>query len=456
MSIKSKELKPTKENIIKTIIKDSIDRNESLIKFISLIDAIDESCSIAIDGAWGDGKTFFVLQSKLLIDCLNPNTSLDISEEDKNMMLSFIKSSGLSPDDFEPQFCVYYDAWSNDNDIDPLLSLIYEIGRISAVGFESINSKSLAEKIVAIADFLSGRSFNDLYDVFKSEDPLLDIKQQKAIDVLVAEYIDSLLVERGNRLIVIIDELDRCTPSFAVKLLEQVKHFFDNDRVTFVFSINSNELQHTIKKHYGENFNSARYLDRFFDLRISLPPANMEKYYLSIGAGNQMNSFDYVRGLVAVRYSMSLREAEKYYKITSIALEKAIESCRGWTFDDNLGKAFAYNVIAPLMIGMKMIDSKSYDAFVNGNDSSPLIELLKGDKRAERICLNLITESESYIEIDGKSKVALDERLEQAYHALFGSAKRDEDVAIGRCVFERDIKTDILKKISMVSNFATY
>ena len=456
MSVKSQELKPTIDNLVKTINKDSIDRNESLIKFVSLINTIDESCSIAIDGAWGDGKTFFVLQSKLLIDCLNSNISFDISTEEKNELLSFVKNKGLSPDDFEPQFCVYYDAWSNDNDIDPLLSLVYEIGKRSAVGFENINNKSLAEKIVAIADFITDKSFNDLYDVFKSEDPLQNLKQQKTIDALVSEYIDSLLVERGNRLVVIVDELDRCSPSFAVQLLERIKHFFNNDRVTFVFSINSNELQHTIKKYYGENFNSARYLDRFFDLRINLPPANMEKYYLSIGAGNRMNSFDYARGLVASKYAMSLREAEKYYKITSIALAKAVERCNGWTFDDNLGKSFAYNIIAPLMIGMKMVDSKSYDDFVKGNNSSPLIELLKDDKRANRICYNLINENESFIETEGKKLVVLSERLEYVYQTIFGTAKRDEDVAIGRCLFDKDIKTDILKKISMISIFATY
>ena len=57
-----------------------------------------------------------------------------------------------------------------------------------------------------------------------------------------------------------IDELDRCKPSFAVHLLEQLKHYISDERITFVFSVNLEQLQHTIKHYYGINFDSGRYL----------------------------------------------------------------------------------------------------------------------------------------------------------------------------------------------------
>ena len=70
--------------------------------------------------------------------------------------------------------------------------------------------------------------------------------------------------ERGNKLVIFIDELDRCNPAYAVKLLEQIKHYMEDDRIIFVFSVNINQLQHTIKHYYGNNFNATKYLDRFF------------------------------------------------------------------------------------------------------------------------------------------------------------------------------------------------
>lgn len=63
---------------------------------------------------------------------------------------------------------------------------------------------------------------------------------------------------------IFVDELDRCKPSFAVQLLERIKHYFGHEKITFVFSVNVSELQYTIKKFYGADFNGTRYLDNFF------------------------------------------------------------------------------------------------------------------------------------------------------------------------------------------------
>lgn len=106
------------------------------------------------------------------------------------------------------------------------------------------------------------------------------LQEQKDIHAQIEELLASLLAERGNRLVIFIDELDRCKPTFAIQLLERIKHYFSNDQITFVFSVNTTELQHTIKQYYGTDFNATRYLDRFFDFRIDLPPANMNNEVL--------------------------------------------------------------------------------------------------------------------------------------------------------------------------------
>jgi tRNA A37 threonylcarbamoyladenosine biosynthesis protein TsaE len=58
--MKSYELQPTYENIMATLAENLIDRNKDIFRFITLLDTIDDSCSIALDGKWGSGKTFFV------------------------------------------------------------------------------------------------------------------------------------------------------------------------------------------------------------------------------------------------------------------------------------------------------------------------------------------------------------------------------------------------------------
>lgn len=72
-------------------------------------------------------------------------------------------------------------------------------------------------------------------------------------------------VKGQKPLFIFVDELDRCRPTYAISVLERIKHLFDVPNVIFVFATNTDELVHTIKAVYGSGFNASRYLLRFFD-----------------------------------------------------------------------------------------------------------------------------------------------------------------------------------------------
>ena len=72
-------------------------------------------------------------------------------------------------------------------------------------------------------------------------------------------------------LVVMIDELDRCRPSYAVELLEVAKHLFSVDHIVFVLAVNRSELAHAIRALYGGGFDAKGYLRRFFDVDFVLP-----------------------------------------------------------------------------------------------------------------------------------------------------------------------------------------
>lgn len=69
---------------------------------------------------------------------------------------------------------------------------------------------------------------------------------------------------------ILIDELDRCRPSYAVEMLETIKHIFDIPKVVFVLATDTEQLQHAIKVIYGEGFDAQTYLGRFFKRRFYL------------------------------------------------------------------------------------------------------------------------------------------------------------------------------------------
>lgn len=261
--MKKYDLEPSRENLLRTYEKDSIGRNADLIHFIAILDAIEDGCSIALDGNWGSGKTFFVKQAKMVMDAYNEYIK-SYTEDDRNIIKSVqTDKSVIDLSEMQPQVCVYYDAWENDNDDDPIISLVYTILNGADEDF-SFRERSFLEIAAGLMQTFTGRDWKQIIDGLKGKDPLEKLKQYKHIEALVAEFLQSLLPEHGNRLVVFIDELDRCKPSYAVRLLERIKHYFSNNQITFVFSVNTNELQHTIRKYYGNDFNASRYLDRFF------------------------------------------------------------------------------------------------------------------------------------------------------------------------------------------------
>lgn len=85
-------------------------------------------------------------------------------------------------------------------------------------------------------------------------------------------------VKGKDPLFILVDELDRCRPTYAVSVLERVKHLFDVPNVIFVFATNSDELTHTIRAVYGIGFDADRYLLRFFDRTYQFDPPSVRQF----------------------------------------------------------------------------------------------------------------------------------------------------------------------------------
>ena len=252
-----------------------------------------------------------------------------------------------------------------------------------------------------VADILTGKSLSaikDAYTAHKDSNPLTMLQEQKDIHAQIEELLASLLAERGNRLVIFIDELDRCKPTFAIQLLERIKHYFSNDQITFVFSVNTTELQHTIKQYYGTDFNATRYLDRFFDFRIDLPPANMNKFYQHLGLNNGSWVYEAICKAVIEENQLTLREAAKFYRQAKTAAYAPTHDNKKYAFHFGDEKAlhFCLMCIVPVMIGLKISNQSAYTAFINGNDATPLQNIFKGRNIAIAICQQLLFPNETY------------------------------------------------------------
>ena len=419
--MKSYELQPTPENLLDTLADNIIDRNKFINKFISLLNCIEDCCSISLDGKWGSGKTFFVKQVKMVLDALND--SINIDDERREKIKNIYSSFSRQDDDIElkPMVSIYYDAWINDNDDDPILSIIYEIVKNTTNYNDFHKDQNIFTLVSKIFEFFTGKKIEILTNALHKENPLEAIKNEKDIHNLIEEFLKSLLTEHGERLVIFIDELDRCKPIYAVRLLERIKHYFNDNRITFVFSTNLMELQHTIKQYYGNNFNGSKYLDRFFDLYVSLPTINPNLFYKSKKFGNYNNEsyiYDIVCNSVIKTYHFEMREIEKYIRLIKIAAYKTSHNLRNISYYDDRAMFFCTLFLLPIMLGLKIYNYSLYNEFISGNNVNPLLDVISSCGTS--IVLKYIYTRDEYSNaVDNPDNEDIIKRLKLIYANIF-------------------------------------
>ena len=191
---------------------------------------------------------------------------------------------------------VYIDAWQQDFSDDPLLTVISSIieqlkEEAGSPQLSPYLSTKLASLLKATAPIVtkalfkkvSGINIDEVQEVITADDAgkLVESlfqdtrKKTEAVQLLkheIQQWVGAIIGKKKKQApaFILIDELDRCRPSYAVEMLETIKHIFDIQGVVFVLATDTEQLQHAIKVIYGEGFDAQNYLGRFFQRRFTL------------------------------------------------------------------------------------------------------------------------------------------------------------------------------------------
>ena len=358
------ELDLTDDNIEETILKDYLDNNKKLYSLSHLVGNIDKNMTVCIDGDWGCGKTFFINQFKYIIDHDEKHVEFKITE-DISKILKDIKENNV---------IVYYDAWKNDNHIDTFQSIIYNILN------EFPKYKNVITDFNNVKDLLIDFGKN-IINKFSYE--IIDFKNISTYDDLAKEIITmeekrekfKELLEKilGNkRMILIIDELDRCNPMFASRVLETVKHFYDIPNITIIIVANNKELTHTIKKQYGNEFDAYDYLNKFYNFIITLDNSRNIEYAQKVLKFRNTTYLPHdVSYTMFKKYVFSYRECNMFRTMYNMAID--------YIENNNLsGKhLIAFDIIVPVIIAFKIKDIESYRECLNSDNIDALKEALE-------------------------------------------------------------------------------
>lgn len=467
--IKNYELEPTFENVANTFLNDTLKRNNYLYKFYELLNNIDSCFSICMDGAWGCGKTFFVKQAYFLLMSINP--CIDIQEENERNILIKIKGEFEKKYQNIPtiHYPIYYDAWDNDNVEDPILSLIYSITKslhsegvfdeksekwngikntIKAIVNATEVQCSLPIESAKVSIKVKGENFLKALEQNKKSDLLVDFKKQDELRLLVDTFFNDILPERGDRLVIFIDELDRCKPTFAIMLLERIKHYFNQQNVTFVFSTNIKELNKTVCNYYGQGFSADRYLDRFFNLKLQLPKVDTKTYFDYLEVFNNFGYNEAILREVVLYTNLELREISRFISFYYFA-RNYYHGNNNPQKPENEAFKFCIDYILPLMIAIKMTDSHLYETFMLGNETEFFENFMRGNVS------NIFWRKYSFYPRDG---VSLDEIPGAIYNWLFEVGIPDylRQAIEPTLSFSSNHKSFLEEAISLLSNTSIY
>lgn len=289
--MKRADEEPTPKAIEDALTQDPLHRKREIEGFLKMLIAVEPPYTFVIDAPWGSGKTFFVKQVARVLQMANP--ALDINLETLNATLGETATELPAT----PCLPIYFNAWEDDHFENPILPILASIA--NAADEQSVKGgkdfgKGVIGAIEAAASLIGyGGDINGVIENFSGTDFLEQYKNEKELRGKIDELIKTNLLEVADRAIIFIDELDRCRPEFAIKVLEQTKTLFQQDNIVVVYSTDITQLAHSLQGVYGPRFDGRKYLERFYDKRLELNPIKPADYLLYKGI-NTMDGYTFM------------------------------------------------------------------------------------------------------------------------------------------------------------------
>ena len=330
------------ENIETAWEGDLWDRKRLGVQLTNYVDRLQCGAVLALDARWGEGKTWFVRHWQKHLEDENHNV-------------------------------IYLDAFANDYLDDPFLTIAAEISQafkssdnIDDADVNSFNEKT-ASVLISLAAILpvivakaglhwiglggAGETIQQVYkdgkDVYDSVSDEITGKLKEHIEKKIEDhYLEKETIQDFKKeltqladklekpLVFIIDELDRCRPDFAIRLIERIKHFFDIPKIVFVLVMNKKQFIMSIKHFYGYDDDSSKiYLDKFVDFEIPLLNSkniiskNISSFeiikQLMLEVGEECSDIHLVFHL-AIKENISFRELKKRVNIYALLKQESV------------------------------------------------------------------------------------------------------------------------------------
>ncbi len=211
----------------------------------------------SVSAQWGGGKTYFI-----------------------ENLIKLMQDDSIN---------ILYNAWESDFYDKPIIPLLVELfAKLEEYDLktqleeEIQKSKEFAKKICEKTSLQIGVNFGVL-NCSANFDPskkMIDSEYNELKNEIRSfkSKLKSIQEKLGKKIIIFVDELDRCNPMYAIKTLEIVKHLFGISNIIFVLSVDKKQLENSVKRIFGTNDGDVNgYLRKFIDVDFQLPDNSNEE-----------------------------------------------------------------------------------------------------------------------------------------------------------------------------------
>lgn len=211
----------------------------------------------SVSAQWGGGKTYFI------------ENLIKLMQEDSINIL--------------------YNAWESDFYDSPLIPLFVELfAKLEKYAYDKNfikilkSCKKFLKLICEKTTFQIGLKYK-AFNCSANFDPNKKSKKSEYLEVKneiqkLKNNLELIPQKLGKKIIIFVDELDRCNPIYAIKTLEIIKHLFGISNIIFVLSVDKKQLENSVKRIFGTNDGDVNgYLRKFIDVDFQLPDSSNEQ-----------------------------------------------------------------------------------------------------------------------------------------------------------------------------------
>lgn len=257
-----------------------------------------QSYTLAVEAGYGEGKTFFLRRLARQLQASHPVAFVDawaddIADEPLTALAATLQTALRPWLESKPLARVHWDQFlSRAGKVAKIAGsgalkrgVDFALGMGASAAIQTVLT-TVDSEIIEKVDNSIDDAAKDIVD--SAADKVSEPFVRRAMEQRIDRFHESIAAVRETReslrrvlqdvegsalsppIIIIIDELDRCRPTYAIKVFEEIKHLFDIKGLVFILGTNTEQLSRAVGAVYGLNFDGANYLRRFIQRHYRL------------------------------------------------------------------------------------------------------------------------------------------------------------------------------------------